>query len=268
LQPAIENPPSGLGTRLTLAVSDHDGFLDWPVDDNNLLLVRDVTSTNHIIGTCGQYLGEGDENGVCCSRCDAGKGCFASCRICIFVDAGHSPMVLAKGSCLCCLFSGRAVDCSFRHDPPSWVIALLHRLAPSFSFDLPASEPLVESTPVTPVRRSARSSKRPAPSSPSPPDRRSRGRAIPAVVEEAALAPASPAYQSPLTDALFAASLPELAVVEDDLVARIARARAELAEMEKDRALLHEVRDQRAKDSLPPVLRTRSGVWDHVARPE
>lgn len=114
---------------------------DWHrAEDGDIPLLRDIfgqgISSNRIIAAYGQYLGVSPlDHQASCLRCLNNDFCaFGSCRVSGFVD-DDKRYILAKGSCMCCLFSGFAAKCSLRAKQPAWAVEFLLTLRADFSYE-------------------------------------------------------------------------------------------------------------------------------------
>ncbi|KAJ6094462.1 hypothetical protein N7467_001975 [Penicillium canescens] len=119
---------------------------DWlRVADDDVPLLCDISgqglSTNRLIACYGQYLGGGplDPKEGCLRCLNNDLRAFGTCRVSGFVD-GDKRYVLAKGSCMCCLFSGNAAKCSLRATQPTWAVQFLLTLREDFTYEVPDDE--------------------------------------------------------------------------------------------------------------------------------
>ena len=134
-------------------------------------MLRDISgqglSTNRLVACYGQYLGTSSlDPQEACIRClHSEVRAFGTCRVSGFVD-GDKRYVLAKGSCMCCLFAGHAAKCSLRTTQPTWAVQFLLTLRGDFSYEIPDDEEAggvslaSPSVTATTPRRSARASAR------------------------------------------------------------------------------------------------------------
>jgi hypothetical protein len=137
--------PSGITQQLADALTTArdntttaEPFTDWRVGPDGLFLLRrlPLNSRNHWQAVIGQALGRYDVEGdTCCKRCETRpETCaFSTCRVVgLWNESGGA--VVAMGSCMNCLLSGEASQCSLRVDHPVWALDYLRACCEKFSY--------------------------------------------------------------------------------------------------------------------------------------
>lgn len=275
LQPILANVSSGvaghLARRLEVRVANGVFFsLDWRVDISGVVNIRSPPrdARNYFSAILGQCLGMVvPPNASKCGRClrNPDACAFASCRVAAFYRVSDDVgMVIAKGACMCCVFSGSAKHCSFRDDCPVWALSYFQKYVPSFVWEPTNTLASAPATPVAP-RQQVDLPIHPA-AAPATPT------AVPATPTAAPATPQAPstpasavasAYHSLLTDDLLAAPL----AGREQVLLQIDRCRAQLAidlaaaNRDYD-LLLWQIQSQRRRDMA--VAASRSAAWDAI----
>ncbi|KAJ5854720.1 hypothetical protein N7534_007263 [Penicillium rubens] len=65
-----------------------------------------------------------------CTTCAGGKGPFSHCRV-LFVPVGDQSLIQWSWSCAGCSFNSNGNSCSFRGDPPAWLVNEVRARNPS-----------------------------------------------------------------------------------------------------------------------------------------
>lgn len=137
--------PSGIDSDLyTANLRSHQLYpgtvADWQVTDGTILLRRiGPNNRDQWNALCGQAIGQFiDDPDSACGRYVLGGDtrAFHSCHIVAYLDTTTTERhrVVAKGSCMNCLFNGQAGSCSLRLRDNEWAQKALQGLHPTFFY--------------------------------------------------------------------------------------------------------------------------------------